>query len=158
MNQSSAGDADTVEVRLRRLCEGVDVPAYARPGDGACDLRSSVAMDIAPLSRALVPTGISLEIPERYGGLIIPRSGLAINFGITCLNSPGLIDSGYRGEVKVILYNSDPECTFVINQWDRIAQLVIVSLPMISFAQVDELSESVRGAGGFGHTGVGGAT
>ncbi len=158
MNWAKVGAADMVEVRMRHLCEGVEVPAYARPGDGACDLRSSVAMDIAPLSRALVPTGISLEIPEGYGGLVIPRSGLAINFGITCLNSPGLIDSGYRGEVKVILYNSDPGSTFEINQWDRIAQLIIVSLPMISFAQVDELSETVRGSGGFGHTGVGGST
>jgi len=157
MNQAGIRVTNTVNVRLKLLVENVELPMYARPGDGACDLRSSVALDIPPLSRALVPTGISLEIPEGYGGLIIPRSGLAVNFGITCLNSPGLVDSGYRGEVKVILFNSDSGSSFAVRQWDRIAQLVIVALPVISFIQVDELSETARGAGGFGHTGVEGS-
>lgn len=143
-----------LEVRIKVLSAGGEEPKYARPGDGACDLRSDIGVVVPPLSRALVPTGISLEIPSGFGGFVIPRSGLAINSGITCLNTPGLIDSGYRGEVKVILFNSDSKESFTVRKGDRIAQLVIVALPEIFFLRADELSESARGEGGFGHTGT----
>ncbi|MDA8270206.1 MAG: dUTP diphosphatase [Actinomycetota bacterium] len=155
MEPAEVGHGRPLEVPIRILAYGVELPEYARPGDGACDLRSEAYIEIPPLSRALVPTGFSLEIPDGYAGMVIPRSGLAINFGITCLNSPGLIDSGYRGEVKVILYNSDATETFRVNKGDRIAQLVIVATPRISFVRTDKLSETARGAGGFGHTGIG---
>lgn len=154
MASESSQANSIIKVPIKFLTRGVEEPSYSKPGDGACDLRSSVSMEIPPLSRALVPTGLSLEIPPGFGGFVIPRSGLAINFGVTCLNTPGLIDSGYRGEVKVILYNTDARNTFAVKTGDRVAQLVVVALPFIAFSQVDELSETERGTGGFGHTGI----
>ncbi len=148
----------SVRISLKILSDAVGKPSYARPGDAACDLQSAVSIDIPPLSRALVPTGISLEIPDGFAGLVVPRSGLAAQSGITCLNAPGIIDSGYRGEIKVILYNSDTTDSFVVNEGDRIAQLLVVAVPQMSFTLVEELSETVRGTGGFGHTGVGGSS
>jgi len=155
MNFDGDLDSTSVQIPIKLLADGAEEPLYAKPGDAACDLRSCLAMEIPPLSRALVPTGIALEIPAGFGGLVLPRSGLAINFGITCLNAPGLIDSGYRGEIKIILFNSDLANVFAINPGDRIAQLIVVAIPTMLFSQVDELSETARGTGGFGHTGIG---
>jgi len=117
------------------------------------DLRSSVTISIAPGERALVPTGISIAIPEGYAGFVQPRSGLALKHGITCLNTPGLIDSGYRGELKVLLINTDRTESFEIVRGERIAQLVIQAVETVEFIEVDTLPDSVRGEGGFGHTG-----
>lgn len=146
--------SEELQVKIKLLTEDAVVPMYAMAGDGACDLCSVVNSVIPPLSRVLVPTGISLEVPGGYGAFVVPRSGLAINHGITCLNSPGLIDSGYRGEVKVILFNSDDKEPFSVRKGDRIAQLVVVALPRISFSVSEQLSQSARGEGGFGHTGI----
>ena len=103
--------------------------------------------------RALVPTGIAIAIPGGYAGFVQPRSGLANKHGVTCLNTPGLIDSGYRGELKVLLINTDPTEDFVITRGERIAQLVIQKVEQVTFVEQDELPDSERGAGGFGHTG-----
>lgn len=144
----------SVKVGIKLLSTDAEAPGYARAGDGACDLRSAISVLIPPLGRQIIPTGLCVEIPAGYGGLVLPRSGLAINYGITCLNAPGLIDSGYRGEVKVILHNSDPKETFHVKVGDRIAQLLVVATPFINFVPVEELTQSARGVGGFGHTGI----
>lgn len=144
----------SVSVKLKLLSESSHIPKYAKRGDGACDLESAIDVVIPPLGRELVGTGVCVAIPLGYGGLVLPRSGLAINHGITCLNAPGLIDSGYRGEIKVILYNSDSNKEFKIQVGDRIAQLVVVALPTIDFEIVSQLSNTDRGIGGFGHTGT----
>ncbi len=144
-----------LQIPLMRLDDGLDVPSYAKPGDAGVDLRSSVDITLpAGGHRALVPTGLAIAIPPGYAGFVQPRSGLAAKHGVTCLNTPGLIDSGYRGELKVLLINTDPETDFVITRGERIAQLVIQQVAHADFVEVDELDESARGAGGFGHTGV----
>jgi dUTP pyrophosphatase len=117
------------------------------------DLAASVAVDIAPGERVLVPTGIAVAIPEGFAGFVLPRSGLAINHGVTVINSPGLIDSGYRGELKVGLINHG-DAPFVIAVGDRIAQLVILAVVSPEFVEVEELDSTSRGAGGFGSTGM----
>ena len=102
----------------------------------------------------MVPTGLHMAIPEGYGGFVLPRSGLAARHGITCLNSPGLIDSGYRGEIRIVLLNTDPSEAFSVRRGDRIAQLVILAVPELDWTEVAELDETERGHGGFGHSGV----
>ena len=144
----------TLPVAIKILDKDMPAPAYAHASDAAVDLRSTVDMVIAPGERGLVPTGIAVEIPFGYGGLVIPRSGLAIKHGISVVNAPGLIDSGYRGEIQVILLNTDKAESFVIKRGDRIAQLSIVAMPHIDFQVVESLEESDRGAEGFGSTGV----
>jgi dUTP pyrophosphatase len=129
------------------------MPVYAQPGDAGADLKSAESIYIPPLERLMVTTGIKLEIPEGYVGLIHPRSGLALKHGITVLNSPGTIDSGYRGEIGVILFNTTNK-PFIINQGDRIAQLVIQKVETAEFEFVDVLDDTKRGDGGFGSTGV----
>jgi dUTP pyrophosphatase len=131
------------------------LPDYARPGDAGADLvaRTGALVEAAG-GRALVPTGIRIAIPEGYAGFVQPRSGLALRHGITLANSPGLIDSGYRDELAVIVINTDPKNDFEINRGDRIAQLVIQKVEHARFLAVAELPESERGLGGFGHTGV----
>lgn len=130
-------------------------PVYARTGDAGADLVARTgALVEAGGGRALVPTGIRVAIPEGYAGFVQPRSGLALRHGITLANSPGLIDSGYRDELAVIVINTDPKKDFEINRGDRIAQLVIQRVEHASFIQVDELPDSDRGLGGFGHTGL----
>jgi dUTP pyrophosphatase len=130
------------------------LPAYARVGDAGLDL---VAREAAVLAsgggRALVPTGIAFALPEGYAGFVQPRSGLALRHGVTVLNSPGLIDSGYRDELKVLLVNLDPTTPFEIARGDRIAQLVVQAVARVEWAPVPELDASERGGGGFGHTG-----
>lgn len=143
-----------LEVPSVRLEAGVELPEPARAGDAGLDLRSRVALVIPAGGRALVPTGIAIEIPHGYAGLVVPRSGLALRHGVSCLNAPGLVDSGYRGELAVILINTDSDDAFDIQPGDRIAQLVIVAVPAVRLVPVAELSESERGPGGFGHTGL----
>ena len=144
-----------LQIPLLRLDDGLDVPSYAKAGDAGVDLRSSVDVTLpAGGHRALVPTGLAVAIPPGYAGFVQPRSGLAAKHGVTCLNTPGLIDSGYRGELKVLLINTDPDDDFVITRGERIAQLVIQAVEHVVFVEVDELDESARGDGGFGHTGV----
>ena len=132
-----------------------ELPSYATAGAAGMDIRASVTVPIVlhPLQRALVPTGLYMEIPFGYEVQIRPRSGLAIKHGITCLNTPGTIDSDYRGEVKVILANLSNE-PFTINNGDRIAQMVVAAVQQCSLQLVPQLSTTERGAGGFGHTGI----
>jgi dUTP pyrophosphatase len=131
------------------------MPAYATDGDAGADLVAAEALTLAPAGgRALVPTGAAIAIPAGYAGFVQPRSGLALRHGVTCLNSPGLIDSGYRGELKVLLVNTDPTEPFTIERGDRIAQIVIQRVEHCSFVEVTELPDSERGEGGFGSTGV----
>lgn len=141
-------------VPLVVLDPDLPVPAYARPGDAGADLvaRESVVLRHGG-GRALVPTGVALAIPDGYAGFVQPRSGLALRHGVTCLNSPGLIDSGYRDELKVLLVNTDPEDDYEVRRGDRIAQLVIQPVEQAEFEVVAELTASTRGNGGFGHTG-----
>ena len=145
---------EDVEVPLLRLDAGVPLPGYARPGDAGLDLRASADAELpAGGGRALVPTGLAVAIPEGFAGFIQPRSGLARNHGVTCLNTPGLIDSGYRGELKVLLVNTDPSAPYVVRRGDRIAQLVIQPVASAALVEVDGLPPSQRGGGGFGSTG-----
>lgn len=147
-------DGATVEVLVQRLDPELPLPAYARPGDAGLDLRAAEDAGLAPAGgRALVATGLAIAIPEGYAGFVQPRSGLARNHGVTCLNTPGLIDSGYRGELKVLLVNTDPDEPFVVRRGERIAQLVIQPVVAASLAEVDELPPTERGSGGFGSTG-----
>lgn len=145
-----------ISVPLHQLDPDLPVPAYARPGDAGADLyaRSDVQL-AAGGGRSLVPTGIVIALPVGVGGLVLPRSGLALKHGVTCLNTPGLIDPGYRGEVSVLLVNTDPNISYDVRRGDRIAQLVIVAIEQATFALVadDELPGSERGTGGFGHSG-----
>jgi dUTP pyrophosphatase len=130
------------------------MPGYARQGDAGADLLARTAVTLAPAGgRALVPTGIALAIPPGYAGFVQPRSGLALRHGVTCLNTPGLIDSGYRDELAVLLVNTDPVTPYEVQRGDRIAQLVIQRVEAADFVEVDRLDESQRGLGGFGSTG-----
>ncbi len=148
------GCAAVIEVPLVRLDPDLPLPAYARPGDAGADLvaREDVVL-AARGGRALVPTGVAVAIPEGWAGFVLPRSGLALRHGVTCLNTPGLIDSGYRDELLVLLVNTDPAQEYEVRRGDRIAQLVIQRVEQASFAVVTELPDSERGRGGFGHTG-----
>ncbi len=134
-----------------------EVPAYAHPGDAGADLVSAEALRLEPGRRALVGTGVRIALPEGFAAFVVPRSGLATKHGITIVNSPGTVDAGYRGEIKVTLLNTDPENAFDIAVGDRIAQLIVMPVTRAQFIPVDELPESVRGEGGFGSTGYGGA-
>jgi dUTP pyrophosphatase len=143
-----------LEIPLKRLVDDAIVPAYAKPGDAGLDLVASEGLTLAPGGgRGLVPTGIAVAIPEGYAGFVQPRSGLALRHGVTCLNTPGLIDSGYRGELKVLLVNTDPAEAFEVVRGERIAQLVIQRVEHVALVEVTELDDSARGDGGFGHTG-----
>jgi dUTP pyrophosphatase len=144
----------TVAIDVMLLDEDLPLPAYAHPGDAGADLVARSAAMLAPRGgRALVPTGIALAIPPGYAGFIQPRSGLALKHGVTVLNSPGLIDAGYRDELRVILVNLDPSSPYEVQRGDRIAQLVIQRVEEVSFSRAASLSTSARGVGGFGHTG-----
>ena len=143
-----------LEIPLVRLDKDVPAPSYARPGDAGCDLVAGAGAVLAPGGgRATITTGIALEIPEGYAGLVLARSGLAARHGVTCLNAPGLIDPGYRGEVAVILVNTDPSTAYEVHRGDRIAQLVICRVEEARFVEVDRLDTSERGVGGLGHSG-----
>jgi dUTP pyrophosphatase len=143
-----------LEIPVVRLDPDLPLPSYARLGDAGADLVAREAAVIAPAGgRAIVPTGIALAIPEGWAGFVLPRSGLAVRHGITCLNTPGLVDAGYRGELRVLLVNTDPTEPYEVSRGDRIAQLVIQRIETCAFAVVDVLPESERGVGGFGSTG-----
>jgi dUTP pyrophosphatase len=134
---------------------GEAVPAYAHPGDAGADLIAAEAVTLkAGGGRARIRTGLRIAIPEGYAGFVLPRSGLAAKHGITCLNTPGLVDSGYRGELMVVLINTDPTADYDVQIGDRIAQLVIQRVEQAEFVAVDELDDHVRGEGGFGSTGA----
>lgn len=143
-----------VQIEIKALNEAAKIPSYAYSGDAGMDLSASESLTLQPFERALVPTGLAIALPEGYAGFVLPRSGLAIKHGITVVNTPGLIDSNYRGELKIILQNTDPHEPFTIHGGDRIAQLVVMPVPHMSFTPVDVLSNTERGEGGFGSSGV----
>lgn len=140
-------------VQLKMLDPGLEPPSYAHPGDAGADLRARIDVVIAPGERVLVPTGVSLALPEGFVALIHPRSGLATKHGLTIVNAPGTVDAGYRGELAVTLLNTDKEQSLTLSRGDRIAQMVIQRVEYAQFVLVDELPDSVRGAAGFGSTG-----
>ena len=141
-------------VAVVRLDPDLPLPAYAHPGDAGADLVARIEVLLEPNGgRAMVPTGISLALPEGYAGFVQPRSGLALRHGVTCLNTPGLIDSGYRDEVAVLLVNTDPEVPYRVQRGDRIAQLVVQRVESVPFVEVGSLDGTDRGRGGFGSTG-----
>jgi dUTP pyrophosphatase len=145
---------ETVAIPVRRLDPDLPLPSYAHPGDAGADLFAREDATLAAAGgRALVPTGVAIALPDGWAGFVQPRSGLALRHGVTVLNSPGLIDAGYRDELKVILVNTDPADDYVVHRGDRIAQLVIRPVAAASFEPVDELPTSERDTGGFGSSG-----
>ena len=139
-----------IELAVQRLRPDAVVPERAYSGDAGLDLTACEQVVLEPGERAVVATGVAVAIPDGYAGFVQPRSGLAARNGITIVNAPGLIDSGYRGEVRVILLNSDREQTFVVEPGTRVAQLVVLPVPEVELVEVDELPASERGARGFG--------
>lgn len=145
---------DALAVRVVRLDPDLPLPAYARAGDAGADLVARWPVTLAAGGgRSLVPTGIAIELPAGWAGFVLPRSGLAARHGVTCLNPPGLIDSGYRDELKVLLVNLDPAADYEVHRGDRIAQLVVQRVATVGWEEAASLSASERGAGGFGHSG-----
>ncbi|WNI18442.1 dUTP diphosphatase [Actinacidiphila sp. ITFR-21] len=142
-----------VDVLLRRLDESVPVPGYAHPGDAGVDLVTTQAAELAPGERTVLPTGISLALPDGYAAFVHARSGLAARCGVAMVNAPGTVDAGYRGEIKVIVVNLDPREAVRFERGDRIAQLVVQQVERVRFHEVAELPGSARAAGGFGSTG-----
>lgn len=143
-----------LRIPIVQIDPDLPLPSYARPGDAGLDLRAREGMVIkAGGGRAIVPCGLRIAIPEGYAGFVLPRSGLARDHGITCLNTPGLVDSGYRGEIMVLLINTDPSDDFAVERGERIAQMVIQPVEHVEFEIAAELEASHRGEGGFGHTG-----
>ena len=145
-------DAD-VDISIVRLDPDLPLPAYAHPGDAGADLLTTVDVTLQPGERAMVPTGIALALPEGYVALVHPRSGLAARHGLSIVNTPGTIDAGYRGEVKVMLINHDPVAPVELRRGDRVAQLVVQRFERARFVEVGQLPDSVRGEGGYGSTG-----
>jgi len=143
----------SLAVPVRRLDPDLPLPTYAHAGDAGADLVAAVDVELAPGERAVVPTGIALALPEGYAGLVHPRSGLAARYGVGLVNAPGTIDSGYRGEVKVVLVNLDPRETVRLRRGDRIAQLLVQRVERAAFLETSALPQSVRAEGGFGSTG-----
>ena len=143
-----------LDLPVVRLDPDLPLPAYARPGDAGLDLLAREPATLAPAGgRALVPTGIAQAIPDGHAGFVQPRSGLALRHGVTCLNTPGLIDAGYRDELRVLLVNLDPTDVFEVRRGDRIAQLVIQRVEHVALRPVGALDDTERGLGGFGSTG-----
>jgi dUTP pyrophosphatase len=140
-------------VQVRRLDPDLPVPSYAHPGDAGADLVTTVDVTLAPGERAMVPTGVAIALPDGYVALVHPRSGLAARHGLSIVNTPGTIDAGYRGEIKVLLINHDPREPIELRRGDRIAQLVVQRFERVDFVDVATLPESARGAGGYGSTG-----
>lgn len=143
-----------IELQVQLLDAELPAPAYAHPGDAGLDLYARTSITLAPFERALIPTGIALAIPTGFAGFIQPRSGLAIKRGLSFVNTPGLIDAGYRGEISVIAINLDPTVPLVIERGEKIAQLVIQPVATATVAAVDSLDATSRGSGGFGSTGL----
>lgn len=143
-----------MQINIKMLDTTIPAPEYAHEGDAGCDLRSRIDQIIPPGERALIPSGVAIAIPDGYAGFVQPRSGLALKHGISIVNTPGLIDSKYRGEIGVILINTDKSEPFEVKKGDKIAQLVIQKVESVRFNLVEDLDETVRGANGFGSTGV----
>lgn len=156
MRLVSCGVSD-LEIAVTQLDPELPLPSYAHPGDAGADLLTTVDVTLAPGERALVPTGIAIALPEGYVALVHPRSGLAARHGLSIVNTPGTVDAGYRGEIKVLLVNHDLSESIVLRRGDRIAQLVVQRFERARFVAVDALPESVRGSGGYGSTGGFGA-
>lgn len=142
-----------VEVLLQQLDPGLELPSYAHPGDAGADLRSRESFELQPGERRLVGTGVAISLPIGYVAFVHPRSGLAAQHGISIVNTPGTVDAGYRGEIKVCLINTDRTRAVSIARGDRIAQLIIQPVSLATFVQVGELPSSARGIGGYGSTG-----
>jgi len=143
----------TVDVLIQLLDDGVPAPAYAHPGDAGADLVTTIDVEIPPQARVTVPPGVAIALPDGYAAFVHPRSGLAARHGVTIVNAPGTVDAGYRGEVKVILLNTDATTPVVLRRGDRVAQLVIQRVERARFLQAERLPGSHRGAGGFGSSG-----
>ena len=144
-----------IEIPVVRLRPGAVLPARAYAGDAGLDLAACERVELAPGERGVVSTGLAVAIPTGYAGFVQPRSGLAARSGVSVVNSPGLIDAGYRGEIRVVLLNTDRRQTFVAEAGERVAQLVVLALPDVAVREVDELPESDRGARGFGSSRLG---
>lgn len=154
MTGGAGMNGEPLRIEIRHLDPGLALPARAHPGDAGYDLRAREDALLAPGGgRAAVPTGIAVAIPPGYGGFVLPRSGLALRQGVTCANAPGLIDAGYRDEIRVILVNHDPTEPFPVSRGDRIAQLVVQRVETVDWAVVEHLDDTDRGLGGFGSTG-----
>jgi dUTP pyrophosphatase len=153
INVPDSVTAADLQILVRRLDPDLPLPSYAHPGDAGADLVTTIDIDLAPGERALIPTGIAIALPEGYVALIHPRSGLAARHGISIVNTPGTVDAGYRGEIKVLLINHDRTESVQLSRGDRIAQLVIQRFERAAFIAVDDLPDSSRGAGGYGSTG-----
>ena len=144
---------DPVDVLVSRIDPGLPMPRYAHPGDAGVDLHTSVDAVVAPGERAVLPTGLAIALPDGYAAFVHPRSGLAATYGVALVNSPGTVDAGYRGEVKVIVVNLDRNARVEFHRGDRVAQLVVQRVEHARFHEVAELPGTARGAGGFGSTG-----
>lgn len=142
-----------MSLRFARLDPRARLPTRAHPGDAGLDLCALQAVTLAPGARVSVPTGLAVQIPDGQAGLVLPRSGLAARHGVTIVNAPGLVDSGYRGELRVLLLNTDPQTPFAVQAGDRIAQLVLVVIELPEPIEVGSLTDSARGVGGFGSSG-----
>ncbi|TLW95168.1 dUTP diphosphatase [Saccharomonospora piscinae] len=143
----------SVQVLISRVDPDVTVPSYAHPGDAGADLVTTSDVRLEPGERAVVGTGVAVALPDGYAGFVHPRSGLAARTGLSIVNAPGTVDSGYRGEIRVCLVNLDPREPIALRRGDRIAQLVVQRVERAEFVEVEQLDETVRGAGGYGSTG-----
>lgn len=146
-------DPSTLDVLVTLLDDDAPVPAYSHPGDAGADLVTTRDVELGPLQREIVPTGVAIALPEGYAAFVHPRSGLAARHGITVVNAPGTVDAGYRGEIKVVLANTDPHETVRLRRGDRVAQLVIQRVEHARFLVAERLPGSHRGSGGFGSSG-----
>jgi dUTP pyrophosphatase len=146
--------ADPVDVLIQRLDSDLPLPDYSHPGDAGVDLMSTIDIKVAPGRRAMIPTGISIALPDGYAAFVHPRSGLAAREGLTVVNAPGTVDAGYRGQITVAVVNLDPDTAVTVSRGDRIAQLVVQQVSKVTFHEVTQLPGSARGDGGFGSTGV----
>ncbi len=143
-----------IQVKIKRLDPELPLPRYANPGDAGLDLYSAQDVTIEPGRRVMISTGVAIALPQGYAGFVQPRSGLAAKKGLSIVNTPGLVDSGYRGELKVIAINTDADEPIVISRGERVAQLVVQRVPSVELVEVDELDQTERGEGGFGSTGL----
>lgn len=146
--------SDIITLPIKRLDPSIELPQYAYSGDAGLDLRSNADVTIAPFERVLIPTGLALAIPDGYAGFVQPRSGLALRFGLSMANTPGLIDAHFRGELKVIAINLDAHQEISLERGERVAQLVIQKVPVVNLVEVSELDSTDRGDNGFGSSGV----
>ncbi len=152
-NRTTTPDGSTVDVLVRLLDDGIPAPSYAHPGDAGADLVTTVDVDLPPGGRAVVPTGVAIALPDGYAAFVHPRSGLAAKHGVTVVNAPGTIDAGYRGEIKVVLLNTDAAEPVRLRRGDRVAQLVVQRVERARFLEAERLPGSHRGEGGFGSSG-----